>query len=905
MAFVVPVLGAALGLGGLGQALIGAGLSLAMGAVARRMAPRPNERGGQNGMRLSLRAETNGAREVILGEAATAGSLIYFHTFGPAGNDVLDLVYAVADHECQSLQQIYVNGSPVTWNSSTGAVAEFPSVMTIKFYSGAANQAAASDLVSASGGRLTSADRGAGIAYVHCRLTYNQTLYPSGLPKFLFVIRGAKLYDIRKDSTAGGSGSHRWGQPSTYEWSANPVVQLYNYRRGIYAGSQRIAGMNTPAGALPASAWIAAANACDETVGRKDGSTEARYQSHGVVSTSTRHSEVIRDIVSAMAGHETDSGGAIRPSPGVTEAPVLSITDADLIADGDIEITGKRSRKDLLNAVFGSIHDPGQKYEVTALPPRISPDDEATDGAIRLEQHFALDLVTSQTQGQRVLEVLRRQARHQAEVKIRCRARMIVLEAGDWVTWTSDRYGYVSQLFEVIAATVDPSDMTVLLTLREVSNTIYAWTPATDELDAAQPQTVSTGQPTLTSVSGLAATAVTVQAAATISRPGIQATWTAITDPTVTAIDVEYRIQGTTIALSRRVENPSAGQYTWVDGVQGETIYEVRALPVTNPQRSTAWTGWVATATETAQHIVPVGAVEIAPGSVGETELDAQTRFEISLSTAVSLLQSTDGVQGSMRSEIEELRDLVQTLSQNHIRHQILTQNSRASIKREEQIRIDQDLSLASQITTVQANLNGVAASVTAEQTARSDGDAALAANISTLTAGLASANAAITTEQTARADGDSANASAITNLTTTVNGQSTTISQQATAINGISASYTIALSNNNVVTGMVRLDGTGSTSTVDILASAFRVSLNAAGGGIVTPFVVGMVNAVSQVGINGNLLVDGSIQARSLSVVSLSSITANIGTVTAGRMQSADGTCFFDLNDKVLQMTA
>ena len=37
-------------------------------------------------------------------------------------------------------------------------------------------------------------------------------------------MRGAKLYDPRKDSTAGGSGTHRLAAPSTWEWSDCPAL---------------------------------------------------------------------------------------------------------------------------------------------------------------------------------------------------------------------------------------------------------------------------------------------------------------------------------------------------------------------------------------------------------------------------------------------------------------------------------------------------------------------------------------------------------------------------------------------------------------------------------------------------------------------------------------------------------
>lgn len=63
-------------------------------------------------------------------------------------------------------------------------------------------------------------------------------------------------------------------------------------------------------------------------------------------------------------------------------------------------------------------------------------------------------------------------------------------------------------------------------------------------------------------------------------------------------------------------------------------------------------------------------------------------------------------------------------------------------------------------------------------------------------------------------------------------------------------------------------------------------------------PFIVGNVNGVPTVGINGQLVVDGSIYGYSivaetitadkLSVVELSAITANLGTVTAGAFRTA-----------------
>mgnify|MGYP000948548829 CR=1 FL=1 len=83
-----------------------------------------------------------------------------------------------------------------------------------------------------------------------------------------------------------------------------------------------------------------------------------------------------------------------------------------------------------------------------------SPADEADDGSIRLAQSYALDYVTSGTQAQRILEILRRRARAQMEIRLKLRPRYGVLEAGDWITWTSVRYGYTAKTFEVVSVAV-------------------------------------------------------------------------------------------------------------------------------------------------------------------------------------------------------------------------------------------------------------------------------------------------------------------------------------------------------------------------------------------------------------------------------------------------------------------
>lgn len=109
-------------------------------------------------------------------------------------------------------------------------------------------------------------------------------------------------------------------------------------------------------------------------------------------------------------------------------------------------------------------------------------------------------------------------------------------------------------------------------------------------------------------------------------------------------------------------------------------------------------------------------------------------------------------------------------------------------------------------------------------------------------------------------------------------------------------ARWGVEINGNNQVIGMVRLDGGASGSTFSVVADKFVVAHPAAPGTTITAFVVGLVNGVSTVGINGNLVVDDTILARHIDVSSLSALTADLGTVTAGLIRDSADTVRFDL---------
>lgn len=1025
MAFIAPLIVAYIGLEGtaalVATAVVNTSLSIGAFYLAQRLTPQPSNSG--QGTSLSLRITSNESREIAFGRCASAGSLKYHNTYGPNGNDYVQLLIVLADHECDGLEAVYVDGKLVLFDESGAALApgvgeagpnvqagvggtpdiDYSGNMWVTFHNGAWDQAADADLVAHTNQadsspppeQWTTFDVGRGVCYAVVTMKFDEKKFKNGNPPFLFVFRGIKLYDWRLDSSNGGSGSHRWGDESTYEWTQNPVVCIYNYRRGIFVHGSLLGGMTSPATSLPVAKWTAAANICDEEVDLLEGGTETRYTLNGIVEVQTEHATVLRDMYATMAGVEIDSGGVFSPEPGAAQSPVMSIADTDLMAKEQAEVVPKLSRSVLINAVFGTFRDPAHLYGETALPPRISAEDEATDGA-PLAVNYSLAMVTSGTQGQRVLEILRRKGRHQRTVTATLRSRFTVLEPGDWVSWESDRYGW-TDTFEVMQVTRN-RDLTVVLELRQTSADIFSWNAESDELSATAPHKVGAGGSTFTTVENVDLVAVVIEATGGIERPGLQVTWDVVDDFTVIDLQLQYRKVGDTVAIEKIIMDPRAGQYTWIEGIQGGIAYEVRMRPVTTPEREVAWTAWIAMDDTTSQQIVDVALIShaVPPDTITAAMLAAQERFELALVTNTSellgaapeigglfLYGSGDSMAARLAAIAAQAENAAEAAIAGHLEHA----GTQALIKTEETRRVTEDEVLASVITTVQADLDTanatLSAAIVTEQTARSTADTALATSISTETANRTSADstltssvsseatsrisgdaanassitteianrtsgdatnaaavsteatarasadtslatsistetasrtsgdstnaAAITTESTARASADTAMASSITSLTTTVGGHTTTLASYGTSIAGIQAQWGIVIDVDGNVVGAIQLDGGYEYSSFTVVVDNFLVAFPGSSPSVdpVPVFGIGEVAGVPKIALRGDMIVDGSILARHLDVLTLDAISANVGELTAGVIRSTNSKMIIDLDAGTIQITA
>ena len=241
---------------------------------------------------------------------------------------------------------------------------------------------------------MSSADRpygatriGTGVCYVIATALVEDKLF-SGFPTFKFVMSGIPLYDVSKDSTNGGSGSHRYSNPATWGGDGDqlPAVQAYNVLRGIKYNGAWLYGLQNMAGAarLPAANWIAQIAKCRATITGEAG-LEPTYRSGGQVNVNSQPANLLEALLTACQGRLCEIGGFLqnpsrrrriaRPSPGPT--PICCRASNRPI--------GRSSRWRIrVNGIQGTYPSPAEGWETATAPPLYRTDLEVRDGNRRL-----------------------------------------------------------------------------------------------------------------------------------------------------------------------------------------------------------------------------------------------------------------------------------------------------------------------------------------------------------------------------------------------------------------------------------------------------------------------------------------------------------------------------------------
>lgn len=194
-------------------------------------------------------------------------------------------------------------------------------------------------------GIWSSAHLGKGIT---CLYTYASTnvygnanrikYFPNAWPEWSVIVRGARMYDPRKDSTNGGSGAHRITEGgawtlynSTWAFSENPAIIAAHYIMWLVSKKRTaILGVDWPS-------IIAAANDCDALVSARKNNYGSTYiyepfaRISAVFYFNTPPREFLSNIMASCDGsYGIDKDGKFTMWVGKWEAPAITFTENDI-----------------------------------------------------------------------------------------------------------------------------------------------------------------------------------------------------------------------------------------------------------------------------------------------------------------------------------------------------------------------------------------------------------------------------------------------------------------------------------------------------------------------------------------------------------------------------------------------
>jgi hypothetical protein len=571
------------GLGFIGKALISIGLNVAMGFIQSALTKKP-----RGGTQLDREYGGNVSRKVACGLVCMKGHDCYINTHGKS-NRFAQNVYALSDFPCDGLSRIAIDGEWVTLGEEDAqkgfkvTSGEHKNFAWIKFIDGRQTVADAALVANAKpAGRWTSDHKGVGVCYAILSTTYHRDDHNT-FPDVFFEFRGARLYDWRKDSSVGGSGAHRWNDQSTWEYSANPVIIDYNYRRGFSVNGDLFCGMGMPASDLPLAKYTAAANLCDEMVG-----LDRRYVCSVLLDAGSdaNHGNNIESLMLSCGGMVVDGVDGSWPIVGSDQPIVATLTDDDLIVGAPCRFQKTRSMADIVNSVSGNFPHPDELWGMTGYEQQLSAAGLVLD---RRSRDLSIDfpMVPVKRQAEQLASIYLLENRLQATATITVRPRWQFLEPGDWVTWASARYGtrdYLVAGASLAALTAD-GPRNVTLTLQERDGSIYDPITSTPIVIPTPP-----GLPDYDEeLFNFEALPVVYENEAGHKRPALRISWDMPQDDTVSAILIEYWPTNDPTAVVSKTVPVDQTVLLVAEAIIGETQYSIRHKLVTIPERTTVW----------------------------------------------------------------------------------------------------------------------------------------------------------------------------------------------------------------------------------------------------------------------------------------------------------------------------
>jgi hypothetical protein len=516
----------------LGSIAVSAGLSL-VGQALQKKPKQPD----LSAFRATLRdrsvmiRQPIVSRKLIYGKARVSGPIIYVQSTD--NNNYLHLVIALASHQVQAINDVYLDDTISTDPKFSGLV-------RIEKFLGTDSQAASANLISESGGKWTSAHQGKGVAYLYVRLRWDENVWTNGIPSIKADVEGACLVEDPRQA----------GSPTYYAYTRNPALLIRHYLKDPRYG------LGCDDDEIDDDYFIAAANTCDEQVeyGSSSPSTfENRYYCDGVIDTANTPQEILQELLTSCGGRLVYSGGKWRLYVAAWDAPTLSFDEGDLVAP--IKVKTRVSAREAFSAIKGVYVSPENAWVASDYPAIKS---EVQRTALGLAAHrykdHDLPFTTSPTAAQRLAKIELLKARQPITVDAVFNLSAFRFQAGDTIMLSNTRFGWTDKEFEVVEWTLavqqDQNNNPALVIqtmLRETTSSIYDWSTSEEQAVDDAP---NTDLPDAFNIDPPGPPAITEQQYETTTGRGVAVkallSWVASPHAFVSQYEPSYRLVGAT-----------------------------------------------------------------------------------------------------------------------------------------------------------------------------------------------------------------------------------------------------------------------------------------------------------------------------------------------------------------------